>query len=961
MYLEDPDKSENDEDIYKSLELSNGLRALLVSVPNVGAHPKTASCSLMVDHGPFADPCNYQGLAHMLEHMVFMGSTPDDGQNVVFEHVKKYGGECWSTLHSEDTQFTFKVSDQHLESSLGYLAIALKNPPMLQETMERGRAIVESEFQRVAKNDCNRRSQLLASLATEGYPHGAFHLGNMKSLKDNVGDDKDLHAALHAAWRDNYAANRMYVCLKAHLPIDVLECMVIRHFGQLRRNDIRAPDLSKFDYRNAYRSEFHEQVFHVEDEQKCCKLELTWVLPSMRSYYHSNPDKLLSRLIAYRGEGSLFAYLHRRHWACHLGAGTDEDHFNYHSMHGLFKVYIYLSSEGYKHIDEVLLATFAYLQIFASSSYGALQKLYEDQQKSQAAEFCLPDRLYDHDVDELVFRSKYYPSKYILTARQLTYDRNVQHLSELIGILNSFKFNLMITSQDKVYDKQEQWFGTRYSSKPMPEKWKKLWIKSQTQRIAELFLPEPNPFVAHDFTMFWHEQGKPKLPPYPKRLIKTNTCELWFRQDDKFGKPQAYLCFFFLTPLLRESVKNAAMCDMYALMVEMHVQKELDLAEEANLNCRFLVMDNGLRLFVSGYNEKLHLIVEAIAEGMTSFCDTIVEGLFTYSAQVQAETYLERIKCPRTASKNILQCVLGEKPWTTKDLKKALNDITLEELQTFAQKLPQELYIKALIQGNYTEQAAHKVLNALLSRLKCKPIGDQRLVENRIVELPRGSKVFCFDVPGTGTNVTNYYQFGENSLRVEVIFHLLSIVVNTPHFHTEELIAGEVEGSIHVNAGILGYYLSVNFEDNSAPEHSANRMAKHMETLRRQSCMFFHQLDEGSYAAIKEQLLRVALSPPPTLRDEADENFNEIIQGTYVFGRTQKKAHVMRSLAKADVKRFLSDTKARNLRKLSVQLIGHETPNVEELDKELDDAINDFKSGLGMYQKLSVEPCVDGN
>ncbi|SPP82387.1 blast:Nardilysin [Drosophila guanche] len=962
-YLEDPYKSENDKDTYKSLDLSNGLRALLVSVPtpHIGAHPHNASCSLLVDHGPFADPCNYQGLAHMLQHMIFMGSTPDAGQNVFFEHVKKHGGECWSSIHSEDTQFTFEVSDQHLESSLDFLAFALKNPLMPQETMECGRAIVESEFQRLAKKGDNRRSQLLDSLASAGYPHGSFHLGNMKSLKDNVSDDKDLHAALHAAWCDNYAANRMYVCLKARLPIDVLECMVIRHFGQLRCNDIMAPDLSKFDYRHAYRSEFHEQVFYVEDVDNCCKLELTWVLPSMRSYYHSNPDKLLSRQISYKGEGSLFAYLQRRHWACHLGAGIDEAYFNNHSMHGLFKVYIFLSSEGYKHIDEVLFATFAYLKIFANSSKESMLKLYEDQQKGQAAEFRLPDRLYSHDVDELVFRSKYYPAKYILTARQLTYDKSMRHLSKLIGILNSFKFNLMITSQDKVYDKQEQWFGTRYTSKPMPENWKELWKKSQTQRIAELFLPEPNPFVAHDFTIFWHEQGRPKLPPYPKRLIKTNTCELWFRQDDKFGKPQAYLCFFFLTPLPRESAKNAAMCDMYASMVEMHVQNELDLAEEANLNCRFLVMDNGLRLFVSGYNEKLHLIVEAIAEGMINFCDTIAERLFSRDRQVQGKTYLERLKCPCTFSKNILQYVLGEKPWTTEDLYKALNAITLEELKTFAHKLPQQLYIKALIQGNYTEQAAHKVLNALLSRLECKPIGDQRLAKNRIVKLPRGSKVFCFDMKGTRTNVTNYYQFGENSLRAEVIFNLISMMVNSQHYHTEELKAGGVKGWTHVNAGILGYYLSVNFEGNAAAEESANTINKDMDTLRRQSWMLVHQLDDQSYAAMKEQLLLVALGPPPTLLNEVGENFNEIVQGTYVFGRTQRKAHVMRSLTKADVKRFLSDTNGRSLRKLSVELIGHNATNVGERDEKLDDAIHDFKSGLEMYQKVTVLPCVDGN
>ncbi|XP_026843261.1 nardilysin [Drosophila persimilis] len=386
----------------------------------------------MIDHGSFADPCNYQGLAHLLQHMVFMGSTPDSAENVFFAHVEKNGGECSSSIFSEDTLFSFTVPDEHLDSSLEYLMFSLKHPLMLQETMERARALVDSEFQQKVQKDVLRRNQLLASLATDGYPHGSFNWGNMKSLKDKV-DDSALHRALHDAWRDNYAANRMYVCLQGIMPIDVLENMVVRHFSKLLRNDIKAPDLTKFDYRNAFRPAFHEQVFLVKAVEKWRKFELTWVLPNMRQYYHSNPDKLLSYLIEYKGNGSLYAYLERRHWAHYLHAGIDETGFNLHSMHSFFKVDIGLTDEGFQHIDQVLSATFAYLKVFSNCSSGSLRQLYEQQQKSKVAEFRLPDRIDKHDVDELVFKSKYYPPKDILTARELYFDTDEQHLSVLIS------------------------------------------------------------------------------------------------------------------------------------------------------------------------------------------------------------------------------------------------------------------------------------------------------------------------------------------------------------------------------------------------------------------------------------------------------------------------------------------------------------------------------------------------
>jgi len=96
--------------------------------------------------------------------------------------------------------------------------------------------------------------------------------------------------------------------------------------------------------------------------------------------------------------------------------------------------------------------------------------------------------------------------------------------------------------------------GTEYATIPMPEKWRKLWEDSKP--LPELFLPEPNKFVTEDFTLFWHSAGKPELPAAPKKLLKTDTCELWFRQDDKFDLPEAHMAFYFISPLQRQSAKK---------------------------------------------------------------------------------------------------------------------------------------------------------------------------------------------------------------------------------------------------------------------------------------------------------------------------------------------------------------------------------------------------------------------
>ena len=56
---------------YRGLELSNGMLVVLISDPNIDK----AAAALDIKTGSFADPNDVLGIAHFLEHMLFMGSS----------------------------------------------------------------------------------------------------------------------------------------------------------------------------------------------------------------------------------------------------------------------------------------------------------------------------------------------------------------------------------------------------------------------------------------------------------------------------------------------------------------------------------------------------------------------------------------------------------------------------------------------------------------------------------------------------------------------------------------------------------------------------------------------------------------------------------------------------------------------------------------------------------------------
>ena len=71
-------QSPNDFNQYHAITLDNGLRVLLIH----NEHAKKSAAALAVNAGHFNDPKSRQGLAHFVEHLLFLGTKkyPDGSE-----------------------------------------------------------------------------------------------------------------------------------------------------------------------------------------------------------------------------------------------------------------------------------------------------------------------------------------------------------------------------------------------------------------------------------------------------------------------------------------------------------------------------------------------------------------------------------------------------------------------------------------------------------------------------------------------------------------------------------------------------------------------------------------------------------------------------------------------------------------------------------------------------------------
>ncbi|MGO3769040.1 MAG: insulinase family protein, partial [Vreelandella alkaliphila] len=94
-----------DERDYRVLTLENGLQALLVSDPEADK----AAASMNVRVGSAQDPDDLQGLAHFLEHMLFLGTEPYPQSDAYQRYISDNAGSHNAFTAQQDTNYFFDV------------------------------------------------------------------------------------------------------------------------------------------------------------------------------------------------------------------------------------------------------------------------------------------------------------------------------------------------------------------------------------------------------------------------------------------------------------------------------------------------------------------------------------------------------------------------------------------------------------------------------------------------------------------------------------------------------------------------------------------------------------------------------------------------------------------------------------------------------------------------------------
>ncbi|MER0043936.1 pyrroloquinoline quinone biosynthesis protein PqqF [Pseudomonas sp. MGal98] len=206
----------------RHLTLDNGLQLNLRHAP----HLKRSAAALRVHAGSHDAPARWPGLAHFLEHLLFLGTARFALADGLMRHVQCLGGEVNASTAERHTDFFFEVPPAGLDGALLRLCDMLAEPQLDLQRQRREREVIHAEFIAWSRDHQAQRGFALLQAVSPRHPLSGFHAGNRYSLPLQ---DPAFQQALQGYHQRFYQGGQITLSLTGPQSLDELEQLARRH------------------------------------------------------------------------------------------------------------------------------------------------------------------------------------------------------------------------------------------------------------------------------------------------------------------------------------------------------------------------------------------------------------------------------------------------------------------------------------------------------------------------------------------------------------------------------------------------------------------------------------------------------------------------------------------------------------------------------------------------------------
>jgi len=953
-------KSPQDKNVYKVIRLENELDCLLISDPEADK----SAASLSVDTGACDDPNERPGLAHFLEHMLFMGTKKYPDQNDYSSYLNKNSGFNNAFTDQNHTNYHLDCSNEAFEGALDRFAQFFIGPLLDQSCVDRELNAVNSENEMCVITDSWREYQLFKMTSKKGNPYNKFPVGNLKSLQHPTIRDEVIKF-----YDEKYSANQMKLCIYSKSDIDTLEKWAKTYFSEVPNKKYERRVFTEVPFDKENMSNFWK-VVPIKDNDY---LEFIWIFEGLHNHYKNSPLKYYSHLFGHEGENSLLSFLKEEGLATELSAGPSEELNLFHS----FNVRIKLTPLGFENYKQVIAYTFQYLNMLKKN--GPKQWIFEEIQKATNMKFTFLEKATPVDtVTSLTSKLLYYPYNEVLKLNYFMENYNEELLNQT---LNNFTLeNLRIVLISKKCEPEctqlEEWYSVKHTQSPFEQyvfdyyEGKNLPNPQRTKK--HLDLPPKNIFIPENFELF--NQTADGLPENPRVIQDGRLSEVWFKADNRFFVPKAdiHMHLYFNDGSFGHSIESYLLANLWSKLFSHHTQEMVYLAGEGNIDLDFRLNSQSYYFNCHGYNDTILTVTKKFFEKILDFRPEELKDIFKDLHYVELQHAKNFVKeKPYITARSLMETFLRTGNYYHPDNKLiALEKITFEDFLAFHKILLQHIKFCWFFCGNLRENdvldtvAYVESIFAKREGVKIVPLQDHEIPEVRVVQIPNNS-TYAYEynlhrenqseAPNPNSAILEVFQSRVHNDKSRMLNDILDNYLRDSFF--DQLRTNEQLGYVVYSRAMLlrgvNIFVFVIQSDVKWPHFLRQRIAAYFETVKES----VQNLSDEEYEKFIDSVKTQYLEKPLTLGEEASKHWEEIKTQQYFFNRWIKYAELLSSIPKSEFQEFVKNILFEATRRFEIHVVSELMKGEnEKLKAEVTDKINYVPSAEIFKKRMTLYP-----
>jgi len=442
-------KSKYDKRKYVFTKMENDLEVLLIRDKTI----KTSSCAMLVDVGSLNE--DILGLAHFIEHMLFMGNNKYPDENYFQKMLSMYNGKTNAYTTYDHTCYFFSVSNNNFYDIFDVFIHFFISPLFNKNAIEREMNAINAEYLKNYNNDNWRMDQMVRLFIDKMTPIKKFNTGNFETL--NI---PNIREKMIDFYNKYYSSNIMKLVIlskdKSNLVLDKIESNI----NMIKNNNINPIiNVDKFfKYENMI-----SNIISIKDENI---LWLIWEFPYTKNVEETKIIFLFKYIFENYGENTIINILKKKNYLVQFSCDIN---FIYIDKL-LFLINIKLTNLGFDNNNEVVNCVISYINFLKNV---CIKKYYDELYNINKLNYVYVEKNEDNfDYILNIARNminKNIDKKNILINDNIYQEFDNKHekiYNKLINIMVS-KFNIILASKLHKLNNYmvEKWYDIKFNVK----------------------------------------------------------------------------------------------------------------------------------------------------------------------------------------------------------------------------------------------------------------------------------------------------------------------------------------------------------------------------------------------------------------------------------------------------------------------------------------------------------------